>query len=245
MNKIIDLTVILTAYNRPENIEKQLQFIKKQTYLPKEIWVWTNKGDKGKPKISDENVKIIDCSFNFKFHGRFALGLLAKTKYISIFDDDCFPQSKWFENCFNNIEKVNGIYGASGVYLEGNAYQPNKKYGWNGINNDNITEVDLVGHSWFFKKESLKYLWMEEPITWDNGEDIQFSYLAKKYGKINTYVPPHPKNNLELWGNIEKLGRFYGDDDNATYKKSKNHYNLRNQICDTYIKNGWKLARIK
>jgi glycosyltransferase involved in cell wall biosynthesis len=39
MNKVFDLTVILTSYNRPENIEKQIKFINKQTCIPKEIWV--------------------------------------------------------------------------------------------------------------------------------------------------------------------------------------------------------------
>ncbi|MGA0327796.1 MAG: hypothetical protein ACO3OK_12425, partial [Limisphaerales bacterium] len=43
------------------------------------------------------------------------------------------------------------------------------------------------------RRDTLKYLWQEYPISWDNGEDIHFSYTAQKYGNIKTYVPPHKK----------------------------------------------------
>lgn len=239
----IDLTVILNSYNRPNNIQKQINHIKRQTYQPKEIWVWCNKGDKGLPKINDKNVKVIQSNFNFKFHGRFALAQLAKTNFVTIFDDDCFPQRRWLENCFTTIQNHDGILGASGIFLKGNKYMPHEKVGWNGTNNDKARRVDLVGHCWFFKKEHLKYLWMEEPITWDNGEDIQFSYLAQKYGNVNTYVPKHPVSNKDFWSNDYNMGVKHGNDENASYLKNNNHYSLRDMLCEEYIKRGWKLAR--
>lgn len=242
-NRIIDLTVILNAYNRPDNIQKQINFIRRQTFKPKEIWVWCNKGTKGLPKITDKDIKIIQSNHNFKFHGRFALAQLAQTKFVTIFDDDCFPNIRWFENCHNTIQKYDGILGGSGIYLKGNKYMPHEKLGWNGTNNEHVRQVDLVGHCWYFKKEHLKYLWMEEPITWDNGEDIQFSYLAQKYGNVKTYVPRHPKSNLELWSNDYKLGVKHGNDEHASYIKNKNHYTLRDKLCVEYMKDGWKLAR--
>lgn len=245
MDNRLDLTVILNSYNRPDNIQKQINFIKKQTLQPNEIWVWCNKGKNGLPKIKTQGIKIIQSNFNFKFHGRFALAQLAKTKYVSIFDDDCFPQPKWFESCYKTIQKHNGILGCSGIYLQENEYIPHEKVGWNGTNNDKVREVDLVGHCWFFKKEHLKYLWMEEPVTWDNGEDIQFSYLAKKYGNIKTFVPPHPKNNNAIWGNDYKLGMKHGNDENASYTQNKDHYKVRNMLCRNYIKNGWKIVKNK
>lgn len=243
--KVINLTVILNAYNRPDNIQKQINIIKGQTYTPKEIWVWCNKGNKGLPKIKDSDVKIIQSSHNFKFHGRFALAQLAQTKYVCIFDDDCFPKKKWLENCWHTAQVNDGILGASGIVLKADKYMPHEKVGWNGTNNNKAREVDLVGHCWFFKKEFLKYLWMEEPITWDNGEDIQFSYLAQKYGNVKTYVPAHPKNRLEMWSNDYKLGVKHGNDENASYLKNKNHYKLRNELCSKYIKLGWKLVKNK
>lgn len=245
MDNTIDLTVILNSYNRPNNIQTQIEYINKQSLKPKEIWVWCNKGTEGLPKITTPNIKIIQSNHNFKFHGRFALAQLTQTKYICIFDDDCFPQPKWFENCLNTMNKVNGILGCSGIYLKGTKYMPHEKIGWNGTNNNSISEVDLVGHSWFFKKEHLKYLWYEEPITWDNGEDIQFSYLAQKYGNIGTFVPPHPINSKEIWGNDYTLGVKHGNDKNATYLQTKNHFQLRDMLCESYIKKGWKIRNNK
>lgn len=245
MADTINLTVILNAYNRPNNIQMQINHINRQTKVPKEIWVWCNQGAEGLPKITSKGIKIVQSNHNFKFHGRFAFAQLATTKYIAIFDDDCFPQPKWFENCLNTIEKTNAILGCSGIYLQSDKYMPHEKVGWNGTNNINPREVDLVGHSWFFKKEHLKYMWMEEPITWDNGEDIQFSYLAKKYGGIKTFVPPHPKDNKQIWGNDYSLGMKHGDDNKASYKKNKDHYILRDNICNTYIKKDWITVKNK
>jgi hypothetical protein len=210
---------------------------------PKEIWVWCNKGTEGLPKITTKGVKVVQSNHNFKFHGRFAFALLAQTKYVAIFDDDCFPQHKWFENCLSTIEKTNGILGCSGIFLKEGKYMPHEKVGWNGTNNEQIREVDLVGHSWFFKKAHLKYLWMESPITWDNGEDIQFSYLALKHGGIKTFVPPHPINNKAIWGNDYAMGVKHGNDKNASYLKNKNHYTLRDKLCMAYIKDGWQTVK--
>jgi glycosyltransferase involved in cell wall biosynthesis len=239
------ITVILTAYNRPETLKAQIASIENQTIKPKEIWIWYNKGDKEQIKIENKNIKVIYASHNFKFHGRFSLALLAQTEYIAIFDDDCLPQPKWFENCIDTIKKCNGILGTSGVTLLGTKYKPNKKYGWTSNHNESTVQVDLVGHNWFFKKEWLKYMWMEEPVSWENGEDIQFSALCQKYGNINTYVPPHPIKDKSLWGNNIEHATKWGNDKNATHLHEKNHYSLRDSICEAYIKKGWKTINSK
>lgn len=36
-----------------------------------------------------------------------------------------------------------------------------------------VVQVDLVGHAWFMNKCYVKYMWFEEPLHWDNGEDWQ------------------------------------------------------------------------
>ena len=60
----------------------------------------------------------------------------------------------------------------------------------------------LFEKEWFFEKEWLKYLWMEKPFTWENGEDIQFSYMAQKYGGIMTYCPPHPESDIDMHSSL-------------------------------------------
>ncbi len=244
------ITVILTMYNRPMTIMKQLECLSKQTIVPQEIWVWKNHSDTNKEQhrhlmqVSRKypDVKIVDAHFNLKYHGRFALAQLARTEFVAVMDDDMFPDRKWFENCIASIKTHPGIMGGMGVRLLQNAYSPNKKFGWQNHQLPSVEKVDVCCQSWFFRKEWLKYLWYEEPITWENGEDIHFSYCAKKYGQIQSYVPPHPISDTGLWACDNTIGDEYASDRNATWR-TDTHQNLRDSICRTYIEKGWGLVR--
>ena len=57
------------------------------------------------------------------------------------------------------------------------------------------------------------------------------------HGKIETAVPPHPENNLDIWGST--TGFEKGNDKSASHWKS-NHSPLRNQICRTLSSNGYQ-----
>jgi glycosyltransferase involved in cell wall biosynthesis len=235
------VTIILNVYNRGYTLEKQIEAIKSQSMIIKDedIWVWYNKGKNQQDQPKNSKHRTYVCNENTKFHGRFAAAMLAKTEYVAMLDDDIIPGSKWFENCFDSIQKCNGILGGSGVSIKSRDYSNNIKHGWNGhIKPMTPTRVDLVGHAWFMKKEWLKYMWLEEPFSWDNGEDIMFSYLCQKYGNINTFVPPHPSNDMSMWSNVE--GGKIGNDENATYIHTPNHYELRSMVCSKAIDNGWK-----
>ena len=236
-----DITVILNCYRRPEYLERQIQAIKNQTVQPKQIWIWVNyHEDNKKVDFSRFDVdRIIKNDYNWKFYGRFAGALLADTKYIAMFDDDTIPGSKWFENCANTMKQNEGILGGAGVRLKNDRYYGHNRFGWSS-NNEKTIEVDLVGHAWYFKREWLKYLWLEKPFTWDNGEDIQFSYMAQKHGNVKTYCPPHPKLNKDMSSSL--LGYELGVDDKAT-SNQRNHvtfYSQRDACVKNAIINGWK-----
>lgn len=236
------ISVILNVYKRPHTLEQQIEAVKNQSVGIKSenIHVWYNKSDKEQFKPKDNKIKTYICDYNTLFWGRFTVPLLTNTKYVALFDDDIYPQKKWFENCLTSIENVDGIYGGSGIKLSGNKYVGHQKIGWNGINNNDIMKVNLVGHAWFLRKEHLKYLWYEDPVDWSNGEDIMLSYLAQKYGNVETYVPPHPVNNRDLWCTDYKYAATVGTDVNSSWKK-KNHLSTRNTIVIDCIKNGWKI----
>lgn len=240
------ISVILNVYKRPYMLEKQIQAIKNQSISIKSenIHVWYNKSDVAQYLPQDKEIKTYICNWNTKFWGRFTIPLLIKTPYIAMFDDDILPQADWFKNCLETIEKpeTNGILGGSGVIILDKSYYPYSKVGWNGIHSNGAERVDLVGHAWFFRQEWIKYLWYEKPFTWDNGEDIMFSYLAQKYGGINTFVPPHPDNNKLLWSSDWKTGQDVGSDANASWRIG-NHLEARNQICVHCVNNGWKTVK--
>ncbi|MCK9416547.1 glycosyltransferase family 2 protein [Candidatus Dojkabacteria bacterium] len=240
------ISVILNVYKRPHILEKQIEVIKNQSINidSKNIHVWYNKSDVPQTLPKDSNINTYNCNWNTKFFGRFTIPLMIKTPYVAIFDDDTLPHKDWFKNCLETIEnnQFNGILGGSGVIILEKSYLPYEKIGWNGKHLNIPAQVDLVGHAWFFRQEWAKYLWYEKPYTWDNGEDIMFSFLAQKYGNINTFVPPHPENNKDLWSSDFALGYQIGSDENASWRKG-NHNELRNKVCRYCIDNGWKTTK--
>lgn len=238
------ISVILNVYKRPDMLEKQISAILNQSIKIDEndIHIWYNKSDALQLSPKSKKINTYVSNWNTKFWGRFTIPLLLNNEYIAMFDDDIIPNKDWLKNCLNTIEtrNTNGILGGSGVILlKKDKYNPNKKFGWNAIHSDKTEEVDLVGHAWFFRREWSKYLWYETPLTWDNGEDIMFSYLSQKYGNIKTFVPPHPENNKNLWSCEPSVGFEIGNDNNATWKQNK-HYEDRDNICEYCRKNGWK-----
>ena len=238
------ITVILNCYRRPEYLKEQIISIKEQTVKPKEIWLWVNYHEDNKDiDFAEFDVdRVIRNDYNWKFYGRFAGAMLSDSKFIAMFDDDTIPGKKWFQNCLDTMKTNEGILGGAGVILNGNKYTGHDRFGWSS-RNEKIVEVDLVGHAWFFKQEWLKYLWMEKPFTWENGEDIQFSYCAQRFGGIKTYCPPHPKYDKELFSSMK--GYELGVDDKAT-SKARNHkifYPQRDACVKNAINNGWKTVR--
>ena len=245
-HNIGDVTVILNAYRRPYNLKMQIEAIKKQTVKPKQIWLWVNDHEDNR----NFNFKELDLDrvfhndHNWKFYGRFAGALLSDTEYVAIFDDDTIPGEKWLENCFETIKSNEGILGSAGVILDDKYYVKHTRCGWPTQNRE-TTRVDLVGHAWFFKREWLSHLWREKPTTWDNGEDIQFSYLAQKYGNIQTYCPPHPPEDKSMHGSV--LGNELGIDSKATSTNqavSHNTFFSERDFCvQTAIKGGWRTVK--
>jgi len=241
-----DITVILNAYRRPYNLKMQIDALKNQTFPPKQIWLWINahEDNEGFDFKSLGVDRVFHNDFNWKFYGRFASALLADTEYIAIYDDDTVPGSKWHENCLETMKIHEGILGSAGIILNENKYVQHDRCGW-PTQNTEVTEVDLVGHAWFFKREWLRYLWQEKPTTWDNGEDIQFAFMAKIHGGVPTYCPPHPPDDHDMHGSI--LGNELGIDHKATSTNSavshQQFFSERDMCVQVGLRNGWKTVR--
>jgi hypothetical protein len=106
------------------------------------------------------------------------MAMLAQTDFVALFDDDTVPGTEWFENCLNTYKETYGILGGVGL-RQHNAerYMDHTRFGWPS-NNEATVEVDLVGHAWFINKKDLKYIWMEEPVTYETAEDIQHKNMV-------------------------------------------------------------------
>ncbi len=237
------ITAILTVYKRAEFLQAQIDALKAQTIPPNEIWVWCNSSEELIPDVSAIVDRVIISNSNWKFWGRFSLANMARTTHVCLFDDDILPQPKWLQNCLEVYANgTDGILGGSGVLLEPTGgYTSRNKVGWNGAHYDRATQADLVGHAWFFKKTHLKYMWLEEPLSWENGEDIHFSYMALKHGGLKTWVPPHPDTQPELWSCRPDFGKSVGRTKAATFK-SAGHHNVRDEIVEHYRRDGWQVV---
>lgn len=238
------VTIVLNGFKRAKHFNKQMNSIESQTLRPSEILFWQNNGDNF-DESSTKKTTHAQCNKNLGVWARFAFALNAKTEYICVFDDDTIPGTKWLENCYDTIQKNDGLLGTIGVRFQSkNSYQPIQRVGW-AVPNENVEEVDIVGHSWFFRRDWLSTFWRELPNVKSSflvGEDIHFSYTLQKYLGKKTYVPPHPKNNMELWGSIPESAWSIGQD-SAAISMNQTHLNDMSKIYVDYINKGFKIIK--
>lgn len=216
--------VLLNAYKRLDILDIQLQAIINQTIKPKTIYIWNNSGEilnfdnyKGIPII------VANSSNNLGVWARFSFALNIKEDYIAIFDDDTIPSKLWFENCIEHMpENDYALMGTRGLrFLSKKSYIPYETYGWNSPNEE-LTQVDILGHAWFFERKLLGLYWAKYDVRYLDdfcGEDIHLSYSLQQAG-INSYVPPHPVNDIDLWGSSPEYGDRIGTDTDAISQKA-------------------------
>lgn len=233
----MNLTTILTVWKR-SNLEEQLEMISNQT-VPSDIIVYQNEShvDIEPLKKKYKFTHFHSRDFNYRFHGRFALPLLLKTKYVCIFDDDCICNKEWYAACMRSCEEKNAIIGGNGRLIRKNLTQSgplgDDQY---ARRRKNDVLVDFVGHAWFFKREWIHYMWREPNLSLDNGEDIHLCAAAKIYGGIDSYVGGSDK--WEEKGDLEQAR--LGSDQFANWTQDTNHRPLRMKIIQHWIDKGWK-----
>ena len=233
------ITTILQVYKRPAYLKEQIEAINKQTMKTDKIIIVHNEGDIKEKFNFPENVQLIYANPNMKFHLRFAIGLLADSEYVSFFDDDTIPQPDWHRNCIETIEKHDCLCVTNGRIL----IAPNVwgAPGWGNPCEDEV-KVDFGGHAWFLKTKNLQYMWRDRIQEHRNGEDIMLSANLQIYGKIPTYVPPHPKDNRRLWGSDPEKAKKYGSDSVAHWLTEPTHYKERSILVEYYRTKGWKVG---
>ncbi len=227
-----DTTVVLTLFKRPEILEEQLKAIEKQTLKPEKIILFQDKIPNINKTCITEKIKnrfnnCISVTQNVGVWGRFAIGLLADTTYVAIFDDDTIPGERWLENCHSEMQKKEGLFGAIGILSKDFNLYPFKKFkriGWDNPNRRRV-KVDFAGHSWFLRKNWLGAMFINCNKYYklhNVAEDAYLSFALKKFLNINTYVPPHPKNNIEFYGSIPTKAWEYGTQEVAISMSQEN-----------------------
>lgn len=221
-----DVSVVLSAYKRIENLPLQLDAIKKQTLKPQKILLFQDGIANGEQvKIPDDVKQQIDVvqvsKTNQGVWARFDFARKnVKTKYVCMFDDDTIPGARWLENCMTEMQKREGLYGTIGILcnMPKYTYESHIRIGWANPN-DKTAMVDFVGHSWFLKTEWLNYLFdnTDELQAYKIcGEDMTLSQKLQEHN-IPTFVPPHPKKCTALWGSLAEYSNKFGGDKNSLF----------------------------
>jgi len=251
------IVTILNCYRRPQNLEAQVKAVRGQSLfnnkaINHELWVWCNyHEDNEESDIRIDGVDVVVWSSrNFKFHGRFALGLLADTEYLSYLDDDTIPGPDWYSNCLLTTSRlatagvINPILGSAGVILNSSKYADHVRVGWPS-RNEKIERVDLVGHAWFFNRKVLNALWAYDPVTLQNAEDIQLSAFAQKLYGTQTFCPPHPTSLPNVWGSTKPYE--LGVDDvamsNGKVISHTQFFSERDEAIRKCLNVGWKTLK--
>jgi len=224
----------LCTHKRLQYLDRQVEAIKKQSIKVKDVVVWNNGA-----LLSDkqrDGLTVIDSPKNWGVWARFTFALELQSEFICVIDDDTIPGRNWLENCFQSMEIREGLYGTCGVVFkhETNRY-PRIRYGHPKPSAD-ILQVDIVGHSWFFKKDWLRFYHREERLGYSTcGEDYHFSFALQRQG-IGTYVPPHPKTDRNLWGSLQPE---FGEDKNALWR-GRDEEKKKQETHARYLQAGWR-----
>ena len=236
------VTVVLNVFKRSGNFATQLEALRSQTVPPFEILVWEN-GEETVIDLCSREVTVARANRNLGVWSRFAFALNATGDYILILDDDTVPGRKWIENCLSAIKSHPGLLGTRGLrfsskysyagYSEVGLYSPNRA----------VELVDIVGHAWFFKRETLGAFWAEYSNRFPgslSGEDIHFSFAVQKVLGLNTFVPPHPPDDTEMWGSNPDLAKTFGTD-SVAISMGKDSLEKFEKAFSHYISKGFRL----
>lgn len=239
--------VMLTVYKRPHLLARQLDAIKAQTAEVSELCCFWNEGGSG-PAFDDarrilkrEQIAVLEARPQVGVWMRFWASQMFDSPWICVLDDDTVPGRNWLSNCLETARTHEGLLGTIGVIVNPSPRDDEPRWlhkvGWCS-QNESVEEVDLVGHSWVFKREWLREFCAETRLGGMTcGEDHHFSFALQKRLGLGTYVPPHPAGDKSLWGSLE--GMALGSDSVALWKQP-NEELLKREMHRQYMAAGWR-----
>ncbi len=208
-----EVTVICNYYQRIETIPAHLNQILNQTKKPKEIWICLF----GSPYesqiletirsiIFDIPIHFFLSSYNLKYHGRFSIGMYAKTEFVYFIDDDVFIYPRYIEDALEVLKQENvGEVGTWGFHyyrdLKGEIDWDRMTYiDWDfGVDDEREGmepipwRADMLIRHHFLRTRDLSVVFenLASPKYLQTGEDIYLGHMLKF--KLNK--PPYLMSN--------------------------------------------------
>ena len=236
---IMNTTVIINVYKRWYSLEEQVKAYENQSVKPREIIIFQNEDSLYDiPKWILEKHKVIRSNFNWWVRFRFTVWLNVITEYINIVDDDTIPWIRWLENCEKCMSKVEWLYWTVWhIYKDRVKRSPQMARPWRTQPNTKTVYADIIWHSWFLKRDWLKYFFSEtipcntRPYNW---EDIWLSYQLQKQW-IPTLIAPHPCYDRQMRGSL-KWNEYWWDKNANCIWKGREYQDARKYILDKWFK---------
>lgn len=224
------VTAVLCVYKRVEYLERQIQALLEQTHKIDNYIIRMNA-----PEQADEAVDIISakldkdmytimfCDKNLWVWSRFYAAFNAKTEYVFVLDDDIIPWNKRVENCIHYQNKMLwAIIWSRWSLFKSRTNRFDRDVITESVNTPKeLTRVDISGHSRFFPKRHLPYMFdclpeVDYPTAW---EELWISYRAAK-NWVPTYIIPMTTYKETRWNKEPKLWL----DNKANYNSEKGKY---------------------
>jgi GT2 family glycosyltransferase len=245
MEYIPTVTAITGAKDRIDNLPLLVKRLEAQTIKPTKIIVWHDYGMK-KEDIKFPGVTCINCTDGeWQSFPQFVMAWLQNTDYVAVIDDDRPPGPRWFEYCIEMEKKQPGIYGCFGYRIK----DPDNVYSRLELKkpdlspwDDSVNEVDMVGQTYFFPTEYIKYFFMEKPKTWICVDDLHLAYTCSKYGKVRSFTlhPSDPEKRPCLNKQECPLNEWtFAEHQHPDHRKNRTEY------VKWAVANGWKLKFVE
>lgn len=221
------VTVILNHFKR-KTLCAQLDALLHQTLPFHSVWViaFGSPNEASLRGIVDSynnsRIFFVGSTYDFKYYGRFQLALQAEgADFVYIVDDDMIPGRKVLEifaHAAGTEKYRNAVLGSIGRILpfrqkdfsfpsyrkpgskEAGLYLPDPAY---NIIVDRVVQVDFLSSGWFLSADLVKTLFIENPFTFDTGEDLHLSYQLQKYRGAGSFVLPVDPKDKETWADSE------------------------------------------
>jgi len=196
--KKIDISIIITTYNRVDNIIKIINYFQKQVNIKNNFEIIIcDSNSKNKFRI----VNYINQFINLKIkylnspvnHQAYKRNLGAKNSsgdYLIFIDDDCFPNNKFLFNYYNllKIGKIKTIYCGLVEYIQSSKakyliqYRNDRLISFKNVNSKNILEKNFISMNMALSKKIFltnKFLF-DDRFKFYGFEDFEFAYRFKK-----------------------------------------------------------------
>lgn len=240
-------SVIITLYKRKNYLAEQYRAIIAQS--PLEIIYIINENHIAPEfvrKATSSSVKIVHSQIN-TLYSRFALAYIARGEYVCVLDDDIIPGSRWFANAIRASRAWNAMAVASG-----RLYNPAGRLGFftiavpyasqNPLEDVSCAETDILCdwgcNAYLFRRDWCGYLTgqMRYNDALKTYDDMQSAISLYMLGGIRCVAPMQPEWDASLRASIKQE---YGNDDNALWRNSPDHFKDREAFISSQMKNGF------